>query len=451
MPALTRAQLIYPNSPTQFYGSTDEAMGAANQALAAQHNAIQSAPLVVVPPSIASVTPDVQPGIGPVSVDGQAPQPIVNPPRVLFSGGSANLQAPTPVRLPAVIPKPTFEQAMTSPDGTPAPINSSETKLGKLMHILLYAAQGGLAGRAASEQELAASGGRRNGGFATGFEAAQQQPLIQAQQRSDLENRELDNAQKRIMFPLQIGAAQARAQAEQARTNYWNTKAGQKDQKTLQQLYAQAVEAGDKDKITQYQQAIQAIQNKPQNSNPNELEIWRQQNPDAPIQNYWDQKAQAAHKYDKGFKPESTKATPGEFGHIEEQKNSALDKLRSQYHFNKDTGNFEKKDNTDKVVGQFTPQEWRDNLQQIQNDYEGEIQAAGGNVQHYEYPKSGAQQSAITTASQPTLQPKPAAEQIAPDKSQATRILKNKKGQSAYLIGNQWYVEGDNGLQPANK
>jgi hypothetical protein len=86
--------------------------------------------------------------------------------------GSTEVKAP--VSLPKFI-KPTPQEAEGDNLASPR-----LTKLGKLMSFLKVAAQGALAGRAASEQAVAQSGGRTNGGFATGAEAAIVQPLDRA-------------------------------------------------------------------------------------------------------------------------------------------------------------------------------------------------------------------------------------------------------------------------------
>jgi hypothetical protein len=260
-------------------------------------------------------------------------------------------------------------------------------------------ARGGLAGRAASEEAVVKSGGRRNGGVGLGFKAGVEEPIIEAAQKNAVVNQNEQAQQRKAIFPWQVRATQARAQASEAQRNYWTTKAGQKDQKSLQTLYAEAVQNGDKEGQQKYADAITAIQKEPNPAQPNDLAIWRQQNPDAPIAQYWDTKEQLQHKYDKGFKPTDTKATPGEFGHIEAKKNDQLDKLRTQYKFDKDEksktfGQFVKKDPNDNVIASFTPDEWRNELQNVQNAYEGNIKAAGGTAEHYEYPANGQPQQA---------------------------------------------------------
>src|SRR5215467_1807355 len=60
------------------------------------------------------------------------------------------------------------------------PTSGGPTKGNKLMQILRYGiagAEGALAGRAASEQMVAQTGGRRSGGVGSGFMAGYQSPF----------------------------------------------------------------------------------------------------------------------------------------------------------------------------------------------------------------------------------------------------------------------------------
>lgn len=77
---------------------------------------------------------------------------------------------------------PTYQQAAgagAQPGGANA-LSPGLNKAGKLMTLLSSGLQGALAGRAASEQTVAQTGGRRAGGAGMGFEAAEQYPWTQA-------------------------------------------------------------------------------------------------------------------------------------------------------------------------------------------------------------------------------------------------------------------------------
>lgn len=76
---------------------------------------------------------------------------------------------------------PTYQQAATSgaqPGGTNA-LSPGLSKAGKLLTLLQGGLRGALAGRAASEQTVAQTGGRRSGGAGMGFEAAEAYPWQQ--------------------------------------------------------------------------------------------------------------------------------------------------------------------------------------------------------------------------------------------------------------------------------
>lgn len=94
--------------------------------------------------------------------------------------------------------QPTFQQAASQ-----GVTNPRLTKGGKLLTMLASGIEGALAGRAAEEQMIAQSGGRRSGGFGIGFEgglqqgqALQQLPWIRAMRAAQLEQLQAEN--KRI-------------------------------------------------------------------------------------------------------------------------------------------------------------------------------------------------------------------------------------------------------------
>lgn len=134
---------------------------------------------------------------------------------------------------------PTFEQAASS-GATPGGANALSpglTKAGKLATLLTSGLQGALAGRAKSEETVAATGGRRSGGAGMGFEAGYTLPWQRQAQQNQLAQQqaqtELTQAQSQ-MVPTQFGplpAALARyilpAQIRgEATENAANTRAG---------------------------------------------------------------------------------------------------------------------------------------------------------------------------------------------------------------------------------
>jgi hypothetical protein len=95
------------------------------------------------------------------------------------------------------------------------------TKAGKLAAFLSSGLQGALAGRAAQEQAIVASGGRRAGGVGTGFEAGYTLPWQRAQQLQQVQSGQL---QQQL---TQADIAQKRAQ-----TGLTNVQAGLASQST---------------------------------------------------------------------------------------------------------------------------------------------------------------------------------------------------------------------------
>ena len=98
---------------------------------------------------------------------------------------------------------PGYTPVQAQPAPPPGP-----SKAAKLGTIIKSGLMGAIAGRAASEQAVIQSGGRRSGGFGTGFEAAldapyQRQQMQQTVQRSGLENQLLQN---QVQYAPQIQA-----------------------------------------------------------------------------------------------------------------------------------------------------------------------------------------------------------------------------------------------------
>lgn len=105
---------------------------------------------------------------------------------------------------------PSFQQA-ASMGATPGGVNALSpglNKAGKLMTLLTSGLQGALAGRAASEQTVAATGGRRSGGAGMGFEAGYELPW------------------QRESKQLGLQQQQAQVQATQAQSQMINTPSG---------------------------------------------------------------------------------------------------------------------------------------------------------------------------------------------------------------------------------
>lgn len=122
-----------------------------------------------VPP--AAPSPDVQaPDLGTPSLG--------NPHNLPFLPG---YQPPQPQRPP-----------IATPTGQWAP---GTNKAQKLELMLRNGLMGAMAGRAASEQAVIQSGGRRSGGLGIGFEAGFEQPLIQASQQQQFERGAIQNQQ----------------------------------------------------------------------------------------------------------------------------------------------------------------------------------------------------------------------------------------------------------------
>lgn len=107
---------------------------------------------------------------------------------------SVSFQSPT-VNLPKFV-QPKFSDVSEGPMGTPKPINIGETKLGKLLHIIKAATEGGLAG---SSQDT----------FGGGVQAALAQPYQNAFRKLQLQSAAIQNQQQQEAMasaPLQRAA-----------------------------------------------------------------------------------------------------------------------------------------------------------------------------------------------------------------------------------------------------
>lgn len=154
---LTNPAVVSPNGQAQPYSSAPQA----GMALARQ--AAQTAQ-----PSTASVGGDLS-----------------NP-------GAVSFDNPQPAQ-PKIVRPPFLQAADTGPGGTPNALSPGLSKMGKLAVILMGGAQGALAGRAAQEQTIAETGGRRAGGIGTGFQAGYQLPFLRASQQQQVQRGGLEN------------------------------------------------------------------------------------------------------------------------------------------------------------------------------------------------------------------------------------------------------------------
>src|SRR5579864_8484686 len=122
---------------------------------------------------------------------------------------------------------PSFLQGeSTGPAGMPNATSPGLSKLGKLAVLLSGGVQGALAGRAAQEQTIAATGGRRAGGVGTGFQAGYDLPFLRAQQQQ------------------QVQMGQAQTQIAQSQAKLYPQIAALGAGKTLSEIQKNNAEAG---------------------------------------------------------------------------------------------------------------------------------------------------------------------------------------------------------------
>ncbi|MBV9179873.1 MAG: hypothetical protein JO356_01060 [Acidobacteria bacterium] len=101
-------------------------------------------------------------------------------------------QGPNANNLPTMGTPNLQQAAATGPAGIPNAMSPALTKGGKLATLLMSGLQGALAGRAASEQAVIQSGGRRSGGVGTGFQAGYQLPFLRAAMPLQLEKEQAE-------------------------------------------------------------------------------------------------------------------------------------------------------------------------------------------------------------------------------------------------------------------
>ena len=97
-----------------------------------------------------------------------------------------------PQNLPKIGTPSAAQAAGTGPAGIPNAMSPALTKGGKLATLLMSGLQGALAGRAASENAVVQSGGRRSGGAGMGFQAGYQLPFLRAAMPLQLEQQQAE-------------------------------------------------------------------------------------------------------------------------------------------------------------------------------------------------------------------------------------------------------------------
>jgi hypothetical protein len=123
----------------------------------------------------------------PFTIDSNTGQPVIGTPNIPRSF------------------RPSFASVAGPQAGQEQQINPAETKLGKLVHIVVSAARG-------------AAYGANQPNFGAGFQAASTIPLQQAAERSQIQAQGLENQQRQAglrMLPLDIAGRQAAIQAQQ--------------------------------------------------------------------------------------------------------------------------------------------------------------------------------------------------------------------------------------------
>ena len=151
----------------------------------------------------------------PMNANGAAPSygasaPVIPPSSAGDPGAAPDASATPNYQLPWMRQ---FQQQQAQPQQPPMTTPTGQmvpglNKAQKLEVLLTSGLKGAMAGRAASENAVVQSGGRRSGGAGIGFEAGFEQPLIDASrqqqfQRSQLENQQL---QQQVQFYPQTAA-----------------------------------------------------------------------------------------------------------------------------------------------------------------------------------------------------------------------------------------------------
>lgn len=416
---LTKPALVNQNGQPQFYNNDQGAMDAGAQALAATP---QEPSVSTTQPQVTGVAPDQGPGWVPPDGSQIAAPSGDAPPNLQFAGGQMNISDPSEKALPKYA-DPSFHDRITDAYGNVTKgATPGLTKLGVFAKVLNGMIQGDL--DAVSSGALNAERGKSS--FGAGAQGAAEMPFMRAlraqqQQKGQLENQQLQNQVTAYAQPVTLdngqtvpfGRAkqitdlqhvQAQTAAEKARGNYWNSASGAKDQLDLSHLYAQAVQNGDEDGANKLADAITAIQRQPHGAAPNDLAVWRQQNPTAPITDYWKQKAntqnasRAAYRdpgSDDGTDDGTDSYTRSHIAAADNRKNSFLLSLQQQYSPTHD-GQYRNV----KTAEVIPADEFNHQKQMIQDSYEQSVSDLVGHpVPHFDY--SAQQQQANTTPTTP--------------------------------------------------
>jgi hypothetical protein len=211
-------------------------------------------------PTMANVTDDINAPAAPADYQtdaGPGPQPTTS----VLSDTIPEPHASTEVQPQSTSAVPKFIKPSIQDTTNDTIASPRLTKLGKLMTLIRAAATGALAGRAAQEQAIIASGGHRSGGIGTSFEAGMVAPLQEQERQNELlQNQaqtQIAQGQARY-FPLlqalgirgkqaelaktsaEIDRDTAQAGASRAHADYYQSAAAQKQTPTLDQQIAAA-------------------------------------------------------------------------------------------------------------------------------------------------------------------------------------------------------------------
>jgi len=136
-------------------------------------------------PNSALMSPQGQPTFmgSPSQVMSRANQQIPSPTAMMGTDPLNPQDTGAGQNLPRVGTPSFLQAANIGPGGTPDAMSPGLSKAGKLATLLMGGLKGAIAGRAAQEQMSAATGGRRAGGFGTGFQAGMSEPYQELEQR----------------------------------------------------------------------------------------------------------------------------------------------------------------------------------------------------------------------------------------------------------------------------
>jgi hypothetical protein len=416
-PAPTR-----PKKGTKVYSKEDDALQAALPALDAFRAQQAQTPMSVTPGQPTSITPNtivgapdpgaqrpLAPDTPPVDPTTQLPHTFTpDAPTMVPSGGNVQMPAPSGAGLPSIM-HPSFSQAMTNPDtGGPGPINSSETKLGKLLHFLTVAGQG------------AAVGSQYNN-FGRGFSAETQ---FQDQQTKDAQQQQAgqlalqERKAQLALLPWQtqwykqqqaLAAAHTQQQINESksRQNYLDAGADKRNTRPLAQQYADAVseaQGAGRDPSTDplvqsLGDAITGIQRpgaaaRTAAATPHTVTVGNKVMQFNPETNRYDiDVGPIAQKVGANAR-DPNRATQDKFVAMTTEKNNAQTALH-KYHLQAD-GTYLHEDGKRTL----TADEYAQHEQEIQDNFESAVKSGGGEVGHIDYKaaRSGTQPAAAAPA-----------------------------------------------------